>query len=90
MSSPSTPASMAQAPCRMSAATSSPAFICGQSAKASNVASTPPNLADLIREHTPYAFAIVEQVGARSTREVEEGARLNSDDETSRARAIET
>ena len=80
------------------------------------------NLADLIREHGPYAFAIVEQVGARPGQGVSSMFRfgqaygtilgvigalaipvryvspakwkralgLNSDGETSRARAIET
>jgi crossover junction endodeoxyribonuclease RuvC len=76
------------------------------------------NLADLIREHAPYAFAIVEQVGARPGQGVSSMFRfgtilgligalaipvrhvspakwkkalgLNSDGETSRARAIET
>jgi crossover junction endodeoxyribonuclease RuvC len=80
------------------------------------------NLADLIREHGPYAFAIVQQVGARPgqgvssmfrfgqahgtilgvigalaipVRHVSPAKRknalvLNSDGETSRARAIET
>jgi crossover junction endodeoxyribonuclease RuvC len=80
------------------------------------------NLADLIREHGPYALAIVEQVGARPAQRVSSMFRfgqaygtilgvigalaipirhvspakwkrllgLNSDGETSRARAIET
>jgi crossover junction endodeoxyribonuclease RuvC len=80
------------------------------------------NLADLIREHGPYAFAIVEQAGARPGQGVSSMFRfgqaygtilgvvgtlaipvrhvspakwkkalgLNSDGETSRARAIET
>jgi crossover junction endodeoxyribonuclease RuvC len=80
------------------------------------------NLADLVREHAPYAFAIVEQVGARPGQGVSSMFRfgkaygtilgvigalaipvrhvspakwkkalgLNSDAETSRARAIET
>jgi crossover junction endodeoxyribonuclease RuvC len=81
-----------------------------------------PGLADLLREHGPYAFAVVEQVGARPGQGVssmfhfgqsygtilgvigalaipvrhvspakwKKALCLNSDGETSRARAIET